>query len=105
MNTPPARSFLKTGSAMLATAAIALTLSFGQADACACCGTYQVVNVAHWDALNIRSGPGVGFNIVGSFAPDDGCIVLTGQRRGPWVRVSGNGQTGWVHSVYLRYIR
>lgn len=84
---------------------VALFMTHGKASACACCGTYQVVNVASWDVLNIRSGPSVRYRIIGAFGPYDGCIVLTGQRRGNWVRVSGNGQTGWVNGRYLRYVR
>lgn len=92
-------------SRVCALAALGLLLSFSQASACACCGTYRVVNVAHWDVLNIRTGPGVGYGIIGAFAPNDGCIVFLGERRGAWVRVSGNGVTGWVHSGYLQYVQ
>ncbi len=85
--------------------AVALFMSYGKASACACCGTYQVVNVANWDVLNIRAGPSVRYQVIGAFGPHDGCIVLTGQRYRNWVRVSGNGQNGWVNSRYLRYVR
>ncbi len=88
----------------LSMVAVAFLMSYGTASACACCGTYQVVNVANWDVLNIRSGPSARHSIIGTFAPYTGCIVLTGQRYGNWVRVSGNGQVGWVNGRYLRYV-
>ena len=90
---------------VLTIVAVALFMSHGKAAACACCGTYQVVNVASWDVLNIREGPGVQHRIIGAFAPNASCIVLTGHRHRNWVRVSGSGgQVGWVNARYLRYI-
>ncbi|HUW74822.1 MAG TPA: SH3 domain-containing protein [Methyloceanibacter sp.] len=76
----------------------------GQALACACCGTFKVAKVAHWDVLNVRSGPGVRFDIIHTLAPDEGCIVKAGERRGNWVRIKAQGMTGWVNRRYLRYI-
>lgn len=84
----------------LSFAALTLVASSGTASACACCETYAVVNVANWDRLNVRSGPGVEFSIIGSLEPDQGCIVLTGERVGNWVRLSDGG---WVNARYLQY--
>ena len=82
----------------------ATVLPSGPAHACACCGTYKVVNVESWDVLNVRSGPGVNYQIIETLAPDDGCIVRTGERRGNWVRVSVKGITGWVNRKYLQFV-
>ena len=46
-----------------------------QAFACACCGSWQVTNVAAWDVLNVRSGPGAKFRIVGTLPPQTACII------------------------------
>ena len=105
MQSKTTHSVIKKAGIALSAAAVALTLSLGTANACACCGTYQVVNVQSWDVLNIRSGPGVRFQIIGSFQPGEGCINLTGERRGNWVRVQSYNQGGWVNARYLRYIR
>ena len=84
--------------------AAATFLPTGQAHACACCGSYQVVNVASWDVLNVRSGPGVGFRIIETLGPGEACIGLTGVRRGNWVQVNAKGITGWVNRKYLQWV-
>ena len=63
-----------------------------------------MVNVASWDVLNVRSGPGVGFRIIETLGPGEACIGLTGERRGNWVRVNAKGITGWVNRKYLRWL-
>ena len=90
---------------ILALAACASALPLSSAYACACCGTYKVVNVAGDDSLNVRSGPGIGHGVVATLQPDEGCIVQTGQRLGTWVRIEAQGMTGWVNRSYLEYIR
>ena len=87
-----------------------LTLMFGllgaitAAHACACCGSWQVVNVAKWDVLNIRSGPGVKFQIVGHIPPGAACVARHKECRGRWCRVSYADYSGWVNVRYLRWL-
>ena len=97
-------SFSRSSAALILATLLVATLPASQAFACACCGTFKVVNVADWDMLNVRSGPGVKFNIIETLAPDEGCIIKTGERRGNWVRIKAKGMTGWVNRRYLRYI-
>ncbi len=75
------------------------------ANACACCGTYRVVDVDAWDTLNVRSGPGTGYEVVDALPPDEGCIINTGKRSGNWVRIEARGKAGWVNGRYLAYIQ
>jgi uncharacterized protein YraI len=89
----------------LGLAASASALPLSSAYACACCGTYKVVNVAGGDALNVRSGPGIGYGVVAALQRDEGCIIQTGQRLGKWVRIEAQGMKGWVNGRYLEYIR
>ncbi len=81
-----------------------LVLAPRAAEACACCGSYQVVNVAYNDVLNLRSGPSSRYRIIGSIPPGSGCVVINGPCSGNWCRVSYGGQSGWAHTGYLRYI-
>jgi len=84
--------------------AIGVVIGSQQASACACCGTYRVVNVEHWDVLNVRSGPGVQFDIIASLKPGEGCISQTGERAGNWVRIDAHNAKGWVNAFYLALI-
>ena len=96
--------FARPSAALILATLLIATLPASQAFACACCGTFKVANVANWDVLNVRSGPGVQFDIIDTLAPDEGCVVKTGERRGNWVRIKAKGMTGWVNRRYLRYI-
>ncbi len=89
---------------ILGCALSAAVLPISEARACACCGTYKVVNVEGWDVLNVRSGPGTEYQIVHTLAPDEGCIVQSGKRSGSWVSIKTQGVAGWVKSRYLEYI-
>ncbi len=69
-------------------------------------GPYGVILVAPGDVLNIRSGPGVGNAITGSFP----ATATTVMRTGPSSTVSGDlwvevqkpgGGNGWVNSTFL----
>ncbi len=66
---------------------------------------YQVVNVATWDALNMRGGAGTGFDIVGSIPANTNGITLTNEENDVggslWVKIIWNGQTGWVNKRFL----
>ena len=92
----------------ISAALIACTALFASAApsfACACCGTWKVVNVASYDVLNIRSGPGARYSKVGAIPAGSGCVIKTGQCRKNWCRVSYIDQKGWVSLRYLRYIK
>jgi SH3-like domain-containing protein len=62
--------------------------------------TYRVVYVDPDDVLNIRSGPSVGYAIVGRIPPGGRGVRLVGHCQG-WCPVSYNGASGWVNPVYL----
>jgi photosystem II stability/assembly factor-like uncharacterized protein len=69
-------------------------------------GPYAVMNVAPNNVLNIRSGTGVSYPIIGSFAPDAVNVMRTGNTASAdfanWVEVQNpNGGTGWVNDYYL----
>ena len=51
--------------------------------------------------LNIRSGPGPQYSIIGAI-PDRARAIVTGCIQGSlWCQVSYNGQQGWAYSQYL----
>ncbi|MCS6827484.1 MAG: SH3 domain-containing protein [Caldilinea sp.] len=54
--------------------------------------------------LNVRSGPGVIYAVVGAVTPDDVLIVRGRNRAGDWVYVEGVGGAlqGWASAYYLR---
>ena len=93
--------FVLTATLMMA----ALATSGERAFACACCDTYQVVNVANWDVLNVREGPGTDYRVVGGLRPGEACIALNGPREGNWVHIDANnsGISGWVNERFLAY--
>jgi hypothetical protein len=69
-------------------------------------GPYAVVNVSVSDVLNIRSGAGVSYSIIGYYPPDATDVMRTGPSVSAdgavWVEVRRNdGLTGWVNSNYL----
>ena len=95
-------------SAFFAAAPMLLALGFltngtEPANACACCGTYQVVGVDYDDVLNVRSGPGVQYKIVSALPPGTGCVIRTGPRRGNWVKISYPDAKGWVNKRFLKW--
>lgn len=90
---------------LLALSLLAIAAPVSGAQACACCGTYKVINVDEEDALNVRSGPGPSYGVRLRLAAGEGCIMKTGQRAGSWVQVEAQGIRGWVHGGYLGYIR
>lgn len=75
------------------------------AKACACCGTYRVIGVEEGDMLNVRTGPGVGYQVKHQLPPSDGCILKTGKRHGRWVEITTYNAKGWVHRRYLGLIK
>jgi hypothetical protein len=69
-------------------------------------GPYAVTGIAANDVLNIRSGAGVSYPIVGSFAPEAINVMRTGPMTSAdsafWVEVQKpDGGTGWVNFAYL----
>ena len=69
---------------------------------------FQVVYVAPDDVLHVRSGPGVGNDIIGELPPDATGITITGDGQmvegSLWVPITANGTSGWVNTVYLTEI-
>jgi hypothetical protein len=69
-------------------------------------GPYGVIQVAPGDKLNVRSAPGAGSSVIGSFT----ATATTVMRTGPsfdvggdlWVQVQNpGGGTGWVNAAFL----
>lgn len=81
-----------------------LTGQASPSQACACCGTWQVVNVKKTDVLNIRSGPGAHYTIVGTIPSGAGCVLKSGQCEKNWCRIGYSKTVGWVNNYYLRYM-
>lgn len=51
--------------------------------------------------LNIRSGPGPQFEVIGAIANSDTAAVSGCIEGSKWCQVSYNGTTGWAYSEYL----
>lgn len=84
--------------AVLMTLAILLTcVPAFAASAAPAVGDQLVVSVS--DVLNMRSGPGTDYSVVTKLS--SGVRVRLESEYGEWVKVSYNGQTGWVASKYL----
>ena len=69
-------------------------------------GPYGVVLIAPGDELNIRTGPGAGYLISGTFAASATNVMRTGPSSSAdgnlWVEVQNpGGGTGWVNSHFL----
>ena len=66
-----------------------------------------VVGVEHDDVLNVRAGPGVGYEIVGTLEPTAEGVMQTGRARNLpgsiWVEVSLPDGPGWVNDYFLGY--
>lgn len=71
---------------------------------------WQVHQVASWDVLNVRAGPGVSYHVVDALPYNArqvqvvNCVNIA-TSRGPanWCLVNWTGyQRGWVNSRYLR---
>src|SRR5690242_14949984 len=62
--------------------------------------TFRVVYVAPDDVLNMRSGPSVGYPVVGRIPPYGRGVRVVGHCR-DWCPVSYNGASGWVNPIYL----
>jgi uncharacterized membrane protein len=63
---------------------------------------YDVSGVAASDRLNVRSGPGMGAEVIGGLAPDAvGVEVTAVNESGRWGRINTDEGTGWVALRYL----
>ncbi|MCA9942373.1 MAG: SH3 domain-containing protein [Anaerolineales bacterium] len=67
--------------------------------------SFAVVFVEPNDVLNVRSGPGVDFSIVGELPPDANDVQITGSGQlvagSTWVPIQRNGLAGWVNGRFL----
>ena len=68
--------------------------------------SYRVVDVAAGDELNVRQQPGLGGKVLGSLAPDDESVVITGSVMdvggSQWWEIVLDGDRGWVNGRYLK---
>jgi uncharacterized protein YgiM (DUF1202 family) len=65
--------------------------------------TYQVANMRAGGYLNVRKGPGLGYQPVGRLDQADGRIAGACSAWRGWVAVtSSNGKAGWASSRYLQ---
>ena len=55
-------------------------------------GLYEITTSS--DALNVRGGPGDGYDVIGQISR--GSIVNVTQTSGSWGKISYNGGTGWI---------
>jgi uncharacterized membrane protein len=63
---------------------------------------FSVRDVAADDRLNIRAGPGVDFEVIGSFRPDAAGIEVTARsENGRWGRVNSGEGAGWAALRHL----
>ncbi|MBI1384051.1 MAG: hypothetical protein GC150_03970 [Rhizobiales bacterium] len=60
------------------------------------------VNVPPGDHLNARSGPGTGYEVVGSYSNGYCGIYGTGRCQGNWCETANHEFTGWVNTRFLR---
>lgn len=66
---------------------------------------YKVVNVANWDALNVRSGAGTNYRVINKIPANTSGIKITSEKEGVngqnWVKIKWGNQIGWVNMHYL----
>ena len=64
--------------------------------------SYRIAYVAEDDVLNIRSGPGIDFDIIGSLPPRaTGIRITSRQAEDSWVEIAWDNLEGWVNRYYL----
>lgn len=69
----------------------------------------SVVGVAADDVLNVRSGPGVDFDVIAELEPLATGVVATGHNRsldgeGFWSEIAAAGETGWANVAFLSHL-
>lgn len=66
---------------------------------------YQVAYVQKNDQLNVRSGPGVEYDIIGTLAATAGNVRITGSGQevvgSTWVPITNGALNGWVNGRFL----
>lgn len=63
---------------------------------------YDVVGVASDDVLNIRSGPGTEYPVIGTLAPDaEGIEVIAPSADVSWAKINVGEETGWVSLTFV----
>ncbi|MGE7717628.1 SH3 domain-containing protein [Priestia megaterium] len=92
---------IMVGMALTATLATAVTPGFGsiggnQEKAYAATVTYKVTA----SKLNVRSGAGTNYGIIGSVVKDQMLSVVS--KSGSWYKINYNGRTGYVSSGYVQ---
>jgi hypothetical protein len=68
--------------------------------------TLAVVGVAADDTLNVRTGPGMEFEVVMTLDPLHDGAIATGRNRqldgeGIWAEITDDGRTGWANTAFL----
>jgi uncharacterized protein YraI len=63
--------------------------------------TLRVIRVAGDDVLNIRSGPGADYSILGRIPPNGRGVHIVGACTGQWCVVEYGGSRGWTNGYYL----
>ncbi|MED4216728.1 SH3 domain-containing protein [Priestia megaterium] len=92
---------IMVGMALTATLATAVTPGFGsiggnQEKAYAATVTYKVTA----SKLNVRSGAGTNYGIIGNVVKDQMLSVMS--KSGSWYKINYNGRTGYVSSDYVQ---
>lgn len=83
-------------------AIVALGALAGPATAEGLPALYNVRGVAADDQLNIRTGPGTRYDIIGGLEPDARSIEVTARSdTGRWGRINASERAGWVSMRYL----
>lgn len=95
----------KLAASLFCASLLTVSIPADQSHASGCYGTFKVVRVAHWDVLNVRSGPGPDYRVIRALQPGEGCILKSGERRGNWVNIEMGGRYGWVNRKYLAFIQ
>lgn len=80
-----------------AAAAAPLLVALAASAALARPGNFKVSST---NGLNVRSGPGSGYRVLGSLPR--GAAVKTVAEQGEWRKISYRGRTAWVHARYLK---
>lgn len=89
----------------LAASALILTVSALPVTASAEADFYQVIDVQSNDSLNIRSGAGTRYPVIGTIPFNGRTVMSTGQTRqvgsSTWAEIVWLGQIGWVNQRFL----
>ena len=66
---------------------------------------YKIVNVANWDALNVRSGAGTEYRVINEIPANSNGIKITDSEKSmngsTWVKIEWDDHIGWVNKRYL----